>query len=71
MLLDDLDVAIYTSVLGRQYVVHLLPVILRELDDKRLGGRTPDLREAAKKADRRLKGAADQRQRVARRKGAR
>ncbi|MFD8007152.1 PIN domain-containing protein [Streptomyces mirabilis] len=56
MLLDDLDVAIYTSVLGRRYMVHLLPVVLRELDDKKLGGRTPDLRGAAKKADRRLKG---------------
>ncbi|WP_030619310.1 PIN domain-containing protein [Streptomyces fulvoviolaceus] len=56
MLLDDPDVAIYTSVLGRRYMVHLLPVVLRELDDKKLGGRTPELREAAKKADRRLKG---------------
>ncbi|MFF4732049.1 hypothetical protein ACFY3M_43675 [Streptomyces mirabilis] len=44
MLLDDLDVAIYTSVLGRRYMVHLLPVVLRALDDKKLGGRTPDLR---------------------------
>ncbi|UNM13109.1 hypothetical protein J4032_17855 [Streptomyces formicae] len=56
MLLDDPDVAVYTSVLGRRYMVHLLPVVLRELDDKKLSGRTPDLREAAKKADRRLKG---------------
>lgn len=56
MLLDDPDVAIYTSVLGNRYMVHLLPVVLRELDDKKLAGRTPDLREAAKKADRRLKG---------------
>ncbi|MFJ9105469.1 PIN domain-containing protein [Streptomyces sp. NPDC102405] len=56
MLLDDPDVAIYTSVLGNRYMVHLLPVVLRELDDKKLGGRTSELRDAAKKADRRLKG---------------
>ncbi|MGX5210259.1 PIN domain-containing protein [Streptomyces violaceus] len=56
MLLDDPDVAIYTSVLGNRYMVHLFPVVLRELDDKKLASRTPDLREAAKKADRRLKG---------------
>ncbi|MEU9211201.1 PIN domain-containing protein [Streptomyces sp. NPDC048415] len=56
VLLDDPDVAIYTSVLGKRYMVHLFPVVLRELDDKKLGGRTPDLRDAAKKADRRLKG---------------
>ncbi|MEU6775947.1 PIN domain-containing protein [Streptomyces sp. NPDC046759] len=56
MLLDDPDVAIYTSVLGKRYMVHLFPVVLRELDDKKLAGRTPDLRDAAKKADRRLKG---------------
>ncbi|MEU2284304.1 hypothetical protein ABZ614_20585 [Streptomyces sp. NPDC013178] len=37
-------------------MVHLFPVVLRELDDKKLAGRTPDLREAAKKADHRLKG---------------
>lgn len=56
MLLDDPDVAIYTPLLGKRYMVHLLPVVLRELDDKKLAGRTPDLRDAAKKADRRLKG---------------
>ncbi|MGW0647039.1 PIN domain-containing protein [Streptomyces badius] len=56
MLLDDPDVAIYTSVLGKRYMVHLFPVVLRELDDKKLAGRTPDLRDAAKKADSRLKG---------------
>jgi rRNA-processing protein FCF1 len=56
MLLDDPDVASYTSVLGNRYMVHLFPVVLRELDDKKLASRTLDLREAAKKADRRLKG---------------
>ncbi|MGW8685421.1 hypothetical protein ACWGNN_31145 [Streptomyces sp. NPDC055817] len=40
MLLDDPDVAIYTSVLGKQYMVHLFPVVLRERDYKkrRTGG---------------------------------
>ncbi|MEU2930554.1 PIN domain-containing protein [Streptomyces sp. NPDC007251] len=56
MLLDNPDVAIYTPLLGKRYMVHLFPVVLRELDDKKLAGRTQDLREAAKKADRRLKG---------------
>ncbi|MEU3787726.1 PIN domain-containing protein [Streptomyces sp900129855] len=56
MLLDDPDVAIYTPLLGNRYMVHLLPVVLRELDDHKLAGRNPDIRDAAKKADRRLKG---------------
>ncbi|MCT9011574.1 PIN domain-containing protein [Streptomyces rhizosphaerihabitans] len=56
VLLDDPDVAIYTPLLGKRYMVHLLPVVLRELDDHKLAGRNLDVREAAKKADRRLKG---------------
>lgn len=56
MLLDDPDVAIYTPLLGNPYMVHLLPVVLRELDEHKLAGRNPDIRDAAKKADRRLKG---------------
>ncbi|WP_327411188.1 PIN domain-containing protein (plasmid) [Streptomyces sp. NBC_01281] len=56
LLLDDPDVAIYTPLLGNRYMVHLLPVVLRELDDHKLAGRNADIREAAKKADRRLKG---------------
>jgi len=56
MLLDDPDVAIYTPLLGNRYMVHLLPVVLRELDEHKLAGRNPDIRDAAKKADRRLKG---------------
>lgn len=56
MLLDDPDVAICTPLLGKRYMVHLLPVVLRELDDHKLAGRSPDIRDAAKKADRRLKG---------------
>lgn len=37
-------------------MVHLLPVVLRELDDLKRAGRTEDLRESARRADRRLKG---------------
>lgn len=55
-LIDDPDLAIYQPHLGARYMVHLLPVVLRELDDLKRGGRTPALREAATKADRRLKG---------------
>ncbi|MFD2284338.1 PIN domain-containing protein [Streptomyces lusitanus] len=56
VLLDDPDVAIYTPVLGKRYMVHVMPAVLRELDDHKRAGRNPDIREAAKKADRRLKG---------------
>lgn len=55
-LVDNPDLAIYQPHLGARYLVHLLPVVLRELDDHKRGGRTPELREAAKRADRRLKG---------------
>ncbi|MEV7783395.1 PIN domain-containing protein [Kitasatospora sp. NPDC088351] len=55
-LIDDPDLAAYTGQAGPRYMAHLLPVVLRELDDHKRGGRTPELREAAKKADRRLKG---------------
>lgn len=59
MLLDDPDLTQFTKRLGRRYLVHLLPVVLRELDDHKRAGRTPELREAAKRADRRLKGLRD------------
>lgn len=55
-LIDDPDLAAYTGQIGTRYMTHLLPVVLRELDDHKRGGRTETLREAAKKADRRLKG---------------
>ena len=58
-LIDNPDLAAYTSALGPRYMVHVLPVVLRELDDLKRAGRTPELREAAKKADRRLKGLRD------------
>ena len=44
--------------IGLRYRMHVLPVVLRELDDLK-GSGTPELREAAKKADRRLKGFRD------------
>ncbi|MCT6781463.1 PIN domain-containing protein [Streptomyces sp. CS7] len=56
VLLDDPDVAIYTPLLGKRYMVHLMPAVLRELDDHKRAGRNPDIRDAAQKADRRLKG---------------
>lgn len=55
-LIDNPDLAVYTGQIGPRYMAHLLPVVLRELDDKKRAGRTDVLREAAKKADRRLKG---------------
>jgi hypothetical protein len=56
MLLDDPDMARYTPLIGIRYMAHLLPVVLRELDDHKLAGRNQDVRDAAKKAERRLKG---------------
>ncbi|WP_370964728.1 PIN domain-containing protein [Amycolatopsis sp. cg9] len=55
-LIDNPDLAVHVSTLGAKYMVHLLPVVLREIDDLKRGGRTQDLREAAKRAERRLKG---------------
>lgn len=58
-LIDDPDLARYTSQLGPAYLVHLLPVVLSEIDDLKRSGRTPELRESAQRADRRLKGLRD------------
>ncbi|MGW4983336.1 PIN domain-containing protein [Streptomyces mirabilis] len=55
-LIDNPDLAVYTGQIGPRYMAHLLPVVLRELDDMKRAGRIDVLREAAKKADRRLKG---------------
>lgn len=54
-LIDDPDVARFVPAIGARYMVHVLPVVLREVDDLKRAGRTPELREAAKRADRRLK----------------
>jgi rRNA-processing protein FCF1 len=58
-LIDNPDLAVHASTLGRKYMVHLLPVVLREIDDLKRGGKTQQLREAAQRADRRLKGLRD------------
>ena len=58
-LIDNPDLAVHVGALGRRYMVHLLPVVLREIDDFKRGARTPQLREAAQRADRRLKGLRD------------
>jgi hypothetical protein len=58
-LIDDPDLTRYVDALGSRYMVHVLPVVLGELDDLKRSGRTQELREAARKADRRLKGLRD------------
>jgi rRNA-processing protein FCF1 len=55
-LVDNPDVAAYTDALGGKYVVHLLPVVLREIDDLKRAGRNDTVREGARRAERRLKG---------------
>lgn len=55
VLIDNPDLTQFGSKLGGRYMVHVLPVVLRELDDLKRSGRTEGLREAAKRADRRLK----------------
>ena len=59
VLLDNPDLAQFTLQLGNRYMAHLLPVVFREIDDLKRGGRTESLRESAKKADRRLKSLRD------------
>lgn len=56
VLIDNPDVTTYLSALPGGYLVHLLPVVLRELDDLKRSGRTPELRDAAQRVNRRLKG---------------
>ncbi|MEV0717079.1 PIN domain-containing protein [Asanoa sp. NPDC050611] len=55
-LIDNPDLAAHVGALGGRYIAHLLPVVLRELDDLKRAGRSQDLREAANRADRRLTG---------------
>ncbi|WP_346619642.1 PIN domain-containing protein [Blastococcus montanus] len=54
-LIDCPDLTAYAGQLGKRYRVHLLPVVLGELDDLKRSGRTPEMREAARSAVRRLK----------------
>jgi hypothetical protein len=59
VLLDDPNLARFTDQLGDRYMAHIFPVVFREIDDHKRGGRTETLRESAKRADRRLKGLRD------------
>lgn len=58
-LVDNPDLAAHTAALGPRYMAHVLPVVFGELDELKRSGRSQDLRDAAKKADRRLKGLRD------------
>jgi len=58
-LLDDPDLTIYATTLGRRYMVHVLPVVLGELDELKRAGRIAEMRDATRRADRRLKGLRD------------
>lgn len=54
-LLDNPDLCAYSASLGSRYMVHLVPVVLREIDDLKRSGRNQNVRDWAKRADRRLK----------------
>jgi hypothetical protein len=54
-LLDNPDLCAYTASLDSRYMAHLIPVVLREIDDLKRDGRDQDIRDWAKRADRRLK----------------
>lgn len=58
-LIDNPDLAVFREQLGPAYLVHVPPVVLSEIDDLKRCGRTPELRENASRADRRLKGLRD------------
>lgn len=55
-LIDNPDLAAYIPQIGQKYIVHLLPVVLGELDDLKCAGKVDSLRNAARAAERRLKG---------------
>lgn len=58
-LIDNPDLAAHTVGLGPRYMAHLLPVVLGELDNLKRSGRNQELRDAARRADKRLKGLRD------------
>jgi hypothetical protein len=43
-LLDNPGLALYTDRIGTRYMAHLLPVVLREVDDHKRAGRNEALR---------------------------
>lgn len=55
-LIDNPDLTVYAAALGSKYMVHLLPVVLHEIDEQKRAGRHQDIRDAAKRAETRLKG---------------
>jgi rRNA maturation endonuclease Nob1 len=60
VLLREPDTAVYGSVVGTDsYTVVLLPAVLAELDALKDRGRTPEVRESAEHAVRRIKGLRD------------
>jgi rRNA-processing protein FCF1 len=58
-LIDCPDPAAYREIIGQRYLAHIPAVVLRELDDLKRSGRTPELRKDAERAVRRLKGLRD------------
>jgi predicted ribonuclease YlaK len=58
-LIDNPDLAAYTNELGGRYVVHLMPVVLGEIDNLKRAGRPDGLRNSARRADKRPKGLRD------------
>lgn len=55
-LIDNPNVAAYTDTVGPKYMVHLLPVVLGELDNLKRAGRNDIVRTGAQRAVTRLKG---------------
>ena len=58
-LIDNPDLAAYRGLLGARYAVHLPPVVLRELGALKRAASREELRNAAGRAERRLKGLRD------------
>lgn len=55
-MLDNPDVAAWVPTMGSKYMAHMIPALLRELDDLKRSGRNEEVRECARRADKRLKG---------------
>lgn len=52
-LMAEPDLVTYVPALGRRYMVHVMPVVLPELDDLKRGGRQEAQGEVGRMADRR------------------
>jgi rRNA-processing protein FCF1 len=55
VLLNNPDLDIYTNSLGAKYIVHVVPEVMREIDNIKMKGRSPDVRGMADRANKRLK----------------